>query len=195
MTSFIVMTASINTTHLTVSGSEPSEIVYRIVDSPIGDLLIATTPAGLVRVAFACEGFDEVLGTLATEVSPRIHEDPAKLTPIATELAEYFNGTRRDFTMPLDFSLSTGPETFRRRVQQYLPQIAYGHTQSYRDIAEALANPKASRAVGTACATNPLPIVVPCHRVLRSDGRLGGFRGGLPAKTILLEHEHATSLA
>lgn len=162
------------------------EIAYRTVDTPIGPLLLAATPTGLVRVAFECEDFDEVVADLAAKLSPRILEAPAPLAGVAAELADYFAGTRKVFEVPLDFSLSAG---FRETVQRYLPQIAYGRTQSYREVAEVIGNPGAVRAVGSACATNPLPIVVPCHRVLRSDGSLGGYRGGLPIKRTLLALE------
>lgn len=97
-------------------------------------------------------------------------------------------GTRRGFEVPVDYALSSG---FRRTVQQYLPLIEYGHTRSYKEVAASVGNPNAVRAVGTACATNPLPVVIPCHRVLRSDGSLGGYLGGLEAKSTLLELEHA----
>ena len=158
-------------------------VAYRTVDTPIGELLLAATGRGLVRVAFELEGFDAVLDGLAAGISPRIVRSPARLDRTARELDEYFTGLRTAFDIPLDRSLSTG---FRRDVQRHLPEIAYGHTATYKDVAAALGNPKAVRAVGTACATNPLPGVVPCHRVLRSDGGLGGYRGGLEAKTTLL---------
>lgn len=162
------------------------DVAYRSIDTPIGSLLLAATKTGLVRVAFESENFDAVLGTLATKISPRILEAPRRLNSVAKQLEEYFAGTRRTFAVPLDYSLSTG---FRHTVQQFLPMISYGHTQTYKEVAEAVGNPKAIRAVGTACATNPLPVVVPCHRVLRSDGSLGGYLGGLEAKTTLLELE------
>lgn len=164
------------------------DVAYRTVDSPVGPLLLATTESGLVRVAFAREGFDAVLETLAVRIGSRVLEIPARLDRVAGELEEYFAGRRRAFDLPLDFSLSAG---FRSTVQHYLPQIGYGTTQSYREVAEHVGNPRAVRAVGTACATNPLPVVVPCHRVLRSDGTLGGYLGGPEAKSTLLTLEHA----
>lgn len=163
------------------------DVAYRTVDSPVGPLLLAATPAGLVRIAFELEGVDAVLEELATKISPRVLEAPRRLDPVARELDEYFTGTRRDFDLPVDFRLSSG---FRRTVQRYLPQIAFGQTETYKQVAEHIDNPKAVRAVGTACATNPIPVVIPCHRVLRSDGGLGGYRGGLEAKTVLLELEN-----
>lgn len=162
------------------------DIAYRTIDSPLGPLLLAATPAGLVRVAFALEDFDAVLSSLAATLSPRVLEAPRRLDAAAAELEEYFTGTRRSFDLRLDRSLSSG---FRQRVLEHLPRIAYGSTLSYREVAELVGNPRAVRAVGTACATNPLPVVVPCHRVLRSDGRLGGYLGGPAAKTTLLELE------
>lgn len=162
------------------------EIAYRTMDTPIGPLLLAATPAGLVRVAFECEEFDAVLADLAARLSSRILLAPARLDAVAAELAGYFAGERREFAVPLDFALSSG---FRARVQRYLPQISYGQTRTYREVAETVGNPGAVRAVGSACATNPLPVIVPCHRVLRSDGSLGGYRGGLSAKQVLLDLE------
>jgi len=164
------------------------DVAHRTIDTPVGRLLLATTERGLVRVAFEREGFDEVLASLATRISPRVLEAPRRLDAVAAELEEYFAGTRHSFDLPLDHSLSSG---FRQRVQRHLPDIGYGHTRSYTEVAELVGNPKAVRAVGTACATNPLPVVVPCHRVLRSDGSLGGYIGGPEAKTTLLQLEHA----
>ncbi|MFZ2509603.1 MAG: methylated-DNA--[protein]-cysteine S-methyltransferase [Gordonia sp. (in: high G+C Gram-positive bacteria)] len=164
------------------------DVAYRTLDTPIGRLLIAATPVGLVRVAFECEDNNEVLAELAGQISPRVLEAPRRLDPVAAELDEYFAGTRRDFDVPLDYALSSG---FRQTVQRYLPHIGYGQTQTYKQVAEQVGNQGAVRAVGTACATNPLPVVVPCHRVLRSDGTLGGYRGGLAAKGALLTLEGA----
>ncbi|MFD1815478.1 methylated-DNA--[protein]-cysteine S-methyltransferase [Rhodococcus gannanensis] len=164
------------------------DIAFTTVDSPVGELLLVATPRGLVRVAFANENHEQVLETLAHKVSPRILRAPKRLDVVAHELDEYFTGHRRSFDLDLDLSLSRG---FRQLVQRHLPEIDYGTTRSYRDVAELVGNPQAVRAVGTACATNPLPIVVPCHRVLRTDGTLGGYIGGLAAKTTLLELEAA----
>ena len=164
------------------------DVAYRTIDSPVGPLLLAATETGLVRVAFEREGFDTVLDTLATRVSPRVLQAPRRLDTAAAELDEYFAGTRRAFDLRLDLTLSSG---FRQVVQRYLPHIGYGHTQTYTEVAETVGNPRAVRAVGTACATNPLPVVVPCHRVLRSDGSMGGYLGGLDAKRTLLELERA----
>lgn len=168
------------------------DIAYTTVDSPLGSLLLAATDAGLLRVAFAREGHDLVLETLSARVSPRILRAPKRLDSAAFELDEYFSGARRAFELQLDLSLSGG---FRRLVQGHLPDIAYGTTESYKQVAELVGNPKAVRAVGTACATNPLPVVVPCHRVLRTDGTLGGYIGGLEAKTALLALERRVAAA
>lgn len=164
------------------------DVAYRTVDTPVGPLLLAATDTGLVRVAYEREDFDAVLGTLAERLSPRILRSPARLDDAARQLDEYFAGHRRAFDLRLDHALSAG---FRRTVQGWLPDIAYGHTATYGEVAAAVGNPKAVRAVGSACATNPLPVVVPCHRVLRSDGSLGGYVGGPQAKTTLLTLERA----
>ncbi|QXT63373.1 methylated-DNA--[protein]-cysteine S-methyltransferase [Tessaracoccus palaemonis] len=162
------------------------ELRVRTVDSPVGPLLLAATGSGLVRVAFEREGFDVVLQSLADRVSPRILEAPGGLDDAVRELDEYFDGCRTSFDLPVDHALSAG---FRATVQAFLPHIAYGRTLTYKEVAQRVGNPNAVRAVGTACATNPLPIVVPCHRVLRSDGSLGGYLGGLDAKRTLLDLE------
>jgi methylated-DNA-[protein]-cysteine S-methyltransferase len=164
------------------------DVAYRTVDTPVGPLLLAATHDGLVRVAYECEGFDRVLDVLANRVSPRVLRAPKRLDDAAAEIEEYFAGRRTGFDLPLDYSLSSG---FRQLVQRHLPQIAYGQTQTYKDVATIVGNPKAVRAVGSACATNPLPVVVPCHRVLRTDGSLGGYIGGLAAKAALLTLEGA----
>ena len=164
------------------------DVAYRTVDSPVGTLLLAATGAGLVRVAYESEHHDAVLQSLAERISPRILEAPARLDDIARQLDQYFTGQRRTFDTPLDWSLSNG---FRRTVLDHLRDIGYGHTASYAAVAELAGNPKAVRAVGTACATNPIPVVVPCHRVVRADGSLGGYLGGVEAKRILLDLESA----
>ncbi|MGH3374972.1 MAG: methylated-DNA--[protein]-cysteine S-methyltransferase [Actinoallomurus sp.] len=164
------------------------DVAYTTIDSPVGKLLLAATRKGLVRVAYANEDHDRVLETLAQKISPRILHAPRRLDDAAREIDEYFGRRRRAFDLPLDLSLSHG---FRQIVQTHLTEIGYGQTRSYREVAELVGSPKAVRAVGTACATNPLPVVVPCHRVLRTDGTLGGYIGGLDAKTTLLNLEAA----
>ncbi|GAS86227.1 methylated-DNA--[protein]-cysteine S-methyltransferase [Mycolicibacterium brisbanense] len=164
------------------------DIAYRVVDSPVGQLLLAATEQGIVRVAYAREDHDAVLQTLADKISPRILNAPGRLDAVARELDEYFAGARREFDLPLDWRLSAG---FRSTVLHHLPEIGYGQTASYAAVARLAGNPKAVRAVGTACATNPLPVVVPCHRVVRSDGAMGGYLGGADAKRLLLDLEAA----
>ncbi|HEY5855447.1 MAG TPA: methylated-DNA--[protein]-cysteine S-methyltransferase [Aldersonia sp.] len=164
------------------------DLVYRTLDTPIGTLLLAATDRGLVRVAFEREGFDAVLDALAAKISPRILDDTARLEDTARQLDEYFAGARRTFDLQIDYRLSSG---FRQVVQRYLSHIGYGHTATYKQVAETVGKPRAVRAVGSACATNPLPVIVPCHRVLRTDGGLGGYLGGLEVKATLLDLEHA----
>jgi len=164
------------------------DVAYRTLDTPVGTLLLAATPNGLVRIAYEREGLDTVLEGLAAKVSPRILEAPKRLDGAVRQLDDYFARRRQHFDVPLDLSLSAG---FRRTVLTYLPRINYGQTASYRAVAAAVSNPKAVRAVGTACATNPLPLVIPCHRVIRSDGALGAYLGGTETKRQLLELEAA----
>ena len=164
------------------------DVAYRTVDSPLGSLLLAATDQGLLRVAYAREDHDQVLAQLASSVSARVLRAPARTDLAARELEEYFAGQRTAFDLPLDLRLSTG---FRRTVLVHLADIAYGTTASYAAVAGAAGNPGAVRAVGTACATNPLPVVVPCHRVIRSDGSVGQYVGGVDAKRTLLSLESA----
>lgn len=164
------------------------DVAYRTVDTAVGTLLLAATGTGLVRVAYADEDHDAVLQTLADRISPRILHHPARLDDVVRELDEYFSGRRRTFDVRLDWQLSAG---FRATVLQHLTDIDYGHTASYAAVAQLVGRPKAVRAVGTACATNPLPVVVPCHRVVRSDGTMGGYLGGTDAKATLLALEAA----
>jgi methylated-DNA-[protein]-cysteine S-methyltransferase len=164
------------------------DVAYRIIDSPVGSLLVAATESGLVRVAYASEDHDAVLQSLADRISPRILAAPGRLDDVARELDEYFDGQRQRFDLPLDWRLSAG---FRSTVLHHLPEIGYGRTASYAAVAQLAGHPKAFRAVGSACATNPLPVVVPCHRVVRSDGGMGGYLGGAEAKRTLLALEAA----
>ena len=164
------------------------DVAYRTVDTPVGPLLLAATEAGLVRVAYASEGHDAVLEALADRISPRILNAPARLDAPARELDEYFAGRRRRFDLPLDWQLSAG---FRRAVLSHLPEIGYGHTASYATAASLAGHPGAVRAAASACATNPLPVVVPCHRVIYADGRIGRYLGGPDAKRTLLTLEAA----
>jgi methylated-DNA-[protein]-cysteine S-methyltransferase len=163
------------------------DVAYRTVDSPVGPLLIAGTSVGLVRVAFDSEGNDAVLQTLSDRISPRVLNAPARLDAVAHQLDEYFSGRRHSFDVPLDWQLSKG---FRRTVLEHLAtDIDYGTTASYGTLARLSGSPKAVRAVGSTCATNPIPVVVPCHRVVRADGTIGQYRGGPAAKRALLDLE------
>jgi methylated-DNA-[protein]-cysteine S-methyltransferase len=164
------------------------DVAYRTLDTPLGSLLLAATPAGLVRVAYASEGHDAVLASLADKVSPRILRAPARLDGAAREIDEYFAGSRTHFDLPLDLRLTDG---FRREVIEHLAEIGYGHRESYAAVAAAIGRPRAVRAVGTACARNPLPLVIPCHRVVRTDGSIGQYVGGVDAKQTLLTLEAA----
>ena len=162
------------------------DVAYRTVDSPVGPLLLAATEQGLVRLAYATEGHDAVLQSLAARISPRVLRAPGRLEPAVRELEEYFAGSRRHFTVPLDLRLARG---FRREVLRHLIGIGYGQTLTYSAVAAATEHPRAVRAVGSACAANPIPVIVPCHRVLRSDGSLGGYLGGKSVKQSLLDFE------
>jgi methylated-DNA-[protein]-cysteine S-methyltransferase len=163
------------------------DVAYRTVDSPVGSLLVAATPVGLVRVAFSSEGHDVVLQNLSDRISSRLLHAPKRLDGVARQLDEYFAGRRHSFDVPLDWQLSKG---FRRLVLGHLAaDIDYGTTASYGTLAQLSGSPKAVRAVGTTCATNPIPVVVPCHRVVRADGTLGRYRGGPAAKRALLDLE------
>ncbi|MFL5309074.1 MAG: methylated-DNA--[protein]-cysteine S-methyltransferase, partial [Myxococcales bacterium] len=153
-----------------------------------GALLLAATGEGLVRVAFSCEDHDAVLASLASDISPRILRTTRRLDEAAHQLDEYFAGKRRAFSVPVDLQLAHG---FRRSVLEHLRRIPYGATQSYSTVARAAGNPSAVRAAATACSHNPVPLVVPCHRVVRSDGTAGEYRGGSEAKRTLLALEGA----
>jgi len=164
------------------------DVAYRTLDTPAGSLLLAATEQGLVTVAYAVQDHAAVLQRLADRVSPRVLHAPGRLDAAAHQLDEYFAGRRHAFDLPLDWRLSKG---FRREVLAHLPLIAYGSTESYAQVATAAGSPRAVRAVGTACATNPLPVVVPCHRVVRSDGSHGQYVGGAAVKDLLLGLEAA----
>lgn len=164
------------------------DLAYSTVATPVGVLLLVRSEHGLVRVAYDVEDHDRVLQDLSETLSPRVLWAPGQLSEATRQVEEYFGRRRTEFDLPLDFSLSRG---FRQDVQRHLVDISYGRTRSYTEVAALVGRPRAVRAVGSACATNPLPVVVPCHRVLRSDGSLGGYIGGLAAKTALLELERA----
>ena len=164
------------------------DVAYDVVDTPVGPLLLATTDLGLVRVAYAGEDHEAVLQTLADRISPRVLRAPDRLATVRGQLDEYFAGRRRTFDVPLDWRLSRG---FRQLVLQTLPEVGYGQTVSCSTVARLAGNPKAVRAAATACATNPIPVVVPCHRIVRADGSMGGYLGGPEAKRVLLSLEAA----
>jgi methylated-DNA-[protein]-cysteine S-methyltransferase len=162
------------------------DVAYATVDSPFGPLLIAATPRGLIRVGLPSQDTEETLEDLAERVSPRVLEAPGELDEVRRQLDLYFDGRLHEFNLTLDWRLSKG---FRRRALRAIDRIPYGKTRSYTQIATSAGNERAVRAAGTACGTNPIPIVVPCHRVLRSGGGLGGYGGGLPMKEALLTME------
>jgi methylated-DNA-[protein]-cysteine S-methyltransferase len=164
------------------------DVAYRTIDTPVGTLLLATTTVGLVRVAYDIEGHEAVLARLAQAVSPRILRAPARLDTAARQLDEYFTKRRTAFEVPVDLRLTEG---FRRDVIERLRAIGYGQRESYGTVAASIGHPRAVRAVGTACAHNPLPVVIPCHRVVRSDGSTGQYVGGPLAKSTLLDLEAA----
>lgn len=162
------------------------DVAYATADSPFGTLLLAKTPQGLVRIGLPNEDTEELLSDLAGRISPRVLEAPAGLDEERRELEDYFAGRRHAFELPIDWQLSHG---FLLRARQGIAAIPYGETRTYTDLARAAGNERAVRAAGSACSRNPIPLVVPCHRVLRSDGSLGGYAGGLEMKEKLLELE------
>jgi methylated-DNA-[protein]-cysteine S-methyltransferase len=164
------------------------DVAYAQVDSPFGALTVAATRTGLVRLAFPEESPDSVLERLATRISPRILESPSRLDAVRRELDEYFAGRRRSFELAIDRSLMA---PFARRVLTATAAIPYGGVLTYGEVATVAGSPRGSRAAGNALGANPIPIVVPCHRVLRSGGVLGGYGGGPERKRRLLELEGA----
>ena len=168
------------------------DVAYATLDSPVGTLLVAVTPRGLVRLAYLDAGEEEatVLGQLAASVSPRVLAAPRKLDEPRRELDQYFAGRRRQFELPLDWRLTRG---FGRRVLEATARIPYGATATYKQVATEAGNARAYRAAGNALGSNPIPIVVPCHRILHSGGGLGGYTGGLDRKRVLLAVESSTT--
>jgi methylated-DNA-[protein]-cysteine S-methyltransferase len=162
------------------------DVVFARVDSPFGELLVASTPKGVVEVSLHGYDQNETLQELARKVSPRILESPKRLDPVRRQLDEYFAGKRKSFDVPLDWQLSHG---FALRVLKATARIPYGKVSSYREMAEKAGNVHATRAAGNALGSNAIPIIVPCHRVLRTGGGLGGYGGGLPMKEALLRME------
>jgi methylated-DNA-[protein]-cysteine S-methyltransferase len=162
------------------------DVAYRTIDTRIGPLLLAASPAGLLRVAFELEGFDTVLTELSEQISPRVLRAPGALDDAARQVDAYLIGELVRFDLPVDLRLAHG---FRREVLQHLRTIPYGRTESYTEAARGAGRPAAVRAAASACSHNPIPLVVPCHRVVRSDGSFGEYRGGPGIKRDLLEME------
>jgi methylated-DNA-[protein]-cysteine S-methyltransferase len=169
------------------AAEELLDVAYATVDSPLGPLVVAATPRGLVRVAYTGSATDAgVLEELARKLSPRVLEAPARLDAARRELDEYFEGRRTGFDLPLDWALTRG---FTSKVLQATAQIEFGATSTYAEVAGQAGSPRAVRAAGNALGANPLPVVVPCHRVLRTGGGIGGYTGGLERKEYLLRLE------
>jgi methylated-DNA-[protein]-cysteine S-methyltransferase len=169
------------------TAEELVDVAYATVDSPLGPLVVAATPRGLVRVAYTEFSLDsDVLDELSRKLSPRVLEAPARLDGVRRELDEYFEGRRSDFDVPIDWALTRG---FTSKVLQATARIGFGHTSTYAEVAGKAGSPRAVRAAGNALGSNPMPVVVPCHRVLRTGGGLGGYTGGLERKEFLLRLE------
>ncbi len=162
------------------------DVAYGWVDSPVGRLTVAATPRGLVRVAYPFREPEAVLEDLARKISPRVLEAPERLDDIRRELDEYFEGRRRHFSVPIDWSLTRG---FGRGVLRATARIPFGEVKTYAEMAQAAGSPRAVRAAGNALGANPMPVVVPCHRVVRTGGGFGGYTGGLERKEFLLRLE------
>ena len=163
------------------------DVAYASADSPLGPLFVATTPRGLVRVAYSeFRSESDVVEELARKVSPRVLEAPARLDEVRRELDEYFDGRRTDFDLPIDWSLAPG---FTGKVLHETARIGFGRTSTYAEVASGAGSPRAVRAAGNALGANPMPVVVPCHRVLRTGGALGGYTGGVERKEFLLRLE------
>lgn len=162
------------------------DVAYAQVDSPLGPLTVAASERGLLLVAYPERPLDEVLARLAREVSPRVLEAPARLDPVRREIDHYFEGKLRRFAVPIDWELTGG---FGRKVLQSTAQIPYGEVRTYGQVAESAGSARAVRAAGNGLGSNPMPVVVPCHRVVRTGGGLGGYTGGLERKEALLAIE------
>lgn len=163
------------------------EVAYETMDTPIGTLLLAATRTGLARIAFA-EEVDDALVELSATLSPRLLEMPQRLHEVHEQLDRYFSRTLTDFDLALDLSLVS---PFSRRVLDGTSAIRYGSYETYSEVAAGIGAPRAARAVGNAVAANPIPLVIPCHRVLRSGGIIGKYGGGVERKRFLLELEGA----
>lgn len=162
------------------------DVAYASIDSPFGALLAAVTTRGLVTLSYPDHPVDEVLHDLSAKISPRVLEVPGCTDEVRRQLDRYFEGRLRQFDLPIDWRLSTG---FTRHVLQQTSKVPFGQLSTYRDVAAKAGSPRASRAAGNALGSNPIPIVVPCHRIVRSNGDLGGYTGGLDRKRLLLRIE------
>jgi methylated-DNA-[protein]-cysteine S-methyltransferase len=171
-----------------ITGKKEEELAYSTAESPFGPLLVVVSPKGLVRVGFPEDDVDDQLERLAADITPRIVEDPRRLQDVTSQLDRYFEGKLTAFEIPIDWASVAG---FRRRVLVATARIPYGSVATYTQMAQKAGSPKASRAAGSALGSNPVPIVVPCHRVLRTGGNLGGYGGGLDRKRFLLQLEGA----
>jgi methylated-DNA-[protein]-cysteine S-methyltransferase len=164
------------------------DVAYAPVDSPVGELVAAVTPRGLVRLAYEDGRGDAVLSELAARVSPRVIEAPARLDDVRRQLDEYFEGRRQAFELGIDWTLARG---FTRRVLESTAKVPFGELATYREVASGAGNAAAVRAAGNALGANPMPIVVPCHRIVRTGGAMGGYTGGVERKEYLLSLEGA----
>jgi methylated-DNA-[protein]-cysteine S-methyltransferase len=170
-----------------------ADVSYSIEPSPLGELVVAVTPRGLIRIAYGAEErSDTVLEELARRVSPRMLEAPAALDNVRRELDEYFDGKRTSFDIPIDWQLHDG---FSRKVLRATWRIPYGKLLTYAEVASKAGSPRGSRAAGNALGSNRVPIVVPCHRVVRAGGKLGGYTGGIERKQYLLGLEGVAPLS
>jgi methylated-DNA-[protein]-cysteine S-methyltransferase len=159
------------------------DVAYGTHDSPLGRLTLFVTPRGLVRLSYPDEPIEDQLTELAASVSPRVMAAPERTDAVRRQLDEYFAGDRNAFEVPIDWRLLHG---FREQVLRATARIPFGHVSTYREIATEAGSPNAYRAAGNALGSNPVPIVVPCHRVLHAGGGLGGYTGGLERKRFLL---------
>jgi len=164
-----------------------ADVAYATVDTPLGSMLLAGTDRGLVRVGLPRETFDDVLEEISARVSPRLVELPRRVDEARREVEQYFEGSRREFELPLDWRLITG--SFRCNVLEVLTKVPFGEAITYAEAAERAGSPRAHRAAGSACGSNPIPLVIPCHRVVRTGGEMGGYGGGVEMKRYLLKHE------
>lgn len=166
-----------------------ADAIFTRLNTPLGRLLVVQGPSGIIRIAFETEREDAVLAEIARTLGPNVIASDRELAPARDALSAYLEGDATQLELPVDLRLTTAP--FRRVVLEELRSVPRGQTVSYGELARRAGNPRASRAVGSACARNPVPIVVPCHRVLPNTGRLGNYGGGPERKRVLLELEGA----